>query len=67
MRRARSKGRTVGDLAELAIAKGFSEPLPKMPPSLLEYIERRLEPLPDIAGTASEQAALEPDVEPNAS
>ena len=67
MRRARAKGRTVGDLAELAIAKGFSEPLPKMPPSLLEYIERRLEPLPDIAGSASEQTALEPAMEPGAS
>jgi hypothetical protein len=62
MRRARAKGRTVGDLAELAIAKGFCEPLPKMPPTLLEYITNRLEALPDVAGDA--KPADSPEVAP---
>lgn len=48
LRHARAKGKGVGDLAELAIAKGFAEPLPKMPPALLEYISHRLEGLPDV-------------------
>jgi len=63
LRRARAKGKGVGDLAELAIAKGFSEPLPKMPLALLEYISHRLDGLPDVA--EPEQGKLEEGKEPS--